>query len=361
MKVDVALDELKRGLQVIKETIGTDSQGHEGIKIYASKKTNRIKLTTTDGSFTTEIWVPAGVKEAGKFVVKAKKFIAYVSKLDVQTVMFSVSKAGGLVLKTKPSRGQQTFISYEEELFPSTPKFKPQFSFDMAGRIFKQLVNNVAFATDTGKDTARPYLQGIHFKSNGKSLEVVSTNGLTIAHYRRKLTSEEFDVVLGKKSLVNCAKLVGEDEKVSMQACENNHFIVKTGLATYHLPTLAGNFPDVKRVLPGKEFDLEFLADKDELLKLLDRASIMIEDSGILQFETGKVTLTGKSQESNFSEFIMTKLQGEASDVSVNVKRMIDVVKHIDSDMITIGVRDKQPLTLRPEASVAHTCILATG
>ena len=361
MKVDVALDELKRGLQVIKDTIGTDSQGHEGIEIYASKKTNRIKLTTVDGSFSTEVWVPAGIKEPGKFVVKAKKFIAYISKLDVQTVMFSISKTGGLVLKTKPARGQQTFISYEEDTFPSIPKLKAQFSFDMAGRVFKQLVNNVAFATDVGKDSARPYLQGIHFKSSGKMLEVIGTDGLTIAHYRRKLASNSFDVVLGKKSLVNCAKLIGDDEKVTMQACENNTFIVKTGGATYHLPTLAGNYPNIDRILPDKEFDLEFLADKDELLKLLDRATIMIESSGILQFETGKVTLSGKSQESNFSEFIKTRLQGEASEVSVNVKRMIDVVKHIDSDMIAIGVRDKQPLTLRPEASVAHTCILATG
>lgn len=361
MKVDVALDELKKALQVIKDTIGTDTQGHEGIKIYASKKTNRIKLTTTDGGFTTEVWIPAGVKEGGKFVVKAKKFIAYVSKLDVNTVLLSISKSGGLVLKTKPARGQQTFISYEEVNFPATPKIESKFSFDMAGHVFKKLINNVAFAAEAVRESARPVLQGIHFKSDGKVLNLSSTDGFTIANYRRKIVSDPFDVVLGKKSLVNCAKVVSDDEKVTMQACEHNHFIVKTGLATYHLPTLSGNFPDTKKVLPGKEFDLQFLADKDELLRLLDRASIMIEDSGILQFETGKVTLTGNSQEGNFSEFIMTNLQGEASDVSVNVKRIINVVKHIDSDMITVGVRDKQPLTLRPESSVAHTCILATG
>lgn len=361
MKVDVALDELKKGLQVVKDTIGTETQGHEGIKLYASKKTNRIKLTTTDGGNTTEVWIPAGVKEGGKFVVKAKKFIAYVSKLDVQTVMFAISKGGGLQLKTKPAKGQQTFISYQEENFPKTPKLESKFSFDMSGLVFKKLINNVAFAADSSREASRPILQGIQFVADGNLLKLTGTDGFTIANYKRKIKSDPFNVVLGKKSLVNCAKVVADDEKVTMQACENNHFIVKTGLATYHLPTLAGNFPNTDNVLPGKEFDLQFLADRDELLGLLDRASIMIDGSGILQFEKGKVTLTGKSQEGNFSEFIMTKLQGEATEVSVSVKRIIDVVKHIDSDMITVGVRDKQPLTLRPESSVAHTCILATG
>lgn len=359
MKFDVAISDLKHALSVVKDTIGTDVVGHEGVRIYASKKSNKIKLTTTDGHYYTEIWVPASVKETGKCIIKAKKFIAYVNKLDADKATFSIKANGAIQMKSK--RGQQSFQSFDESGFNTPPKLTSEFSFNIAGHVYKQLINSVAFATDDSKQPTRPILAGIHLTSDGTMIELTSTNGVSVAHHRRKLKSKPLDVVLGKKSLVNSARLVKDDEKVTIQVSKNNKFVVKIGEVTYYLPSLAGAFPDVKSILPGREFELEFAADKDELLGILDRASIMLDGKGILQFEKGKVTVTGKNEEHDFSEYITTKLQGESADVRVDVKRMAEIIKHIDADLIQIGIRDKQPITLRPEGKISHTCLLAVG
>lgn len=359
MKFDVAINDLNHALSIVKDTIGTDTVGHLGIRVYASKKSNKIKLTTTDGHYFTETWIPASVKETGKCVIHANKFVKYVNKLDAEKATFSLKPNGAIHMKSK--RGQQTFNSFDESMFNTPPKLTTEFSFHIAGHVYKQLINSVAFATDNSKEPTRPILAGIHLSSDGKVLELTSTNGLTVAHHRKKLKSKPLDVVLGKKSLVNSAKLVGDDEKVTVQACGHNKFVIKVADTTYYLPSLAGNFPDVKSILPGREFALEFMADKDELLGVLDRASLMLDGKGILQFEKGKVTIAGQNQETEFAEYITTNLQGEASDVRVDMKKLAEIIKHIDADLIQVGIREKQPITLRPEGRISHTCILAVG
>jgi DNA polymerase III beta subunit len=359
MKFDVALPDLNNALDTIKDTLGKDAQGHEGIRIYASKKSNRIKLTTTDGSYFTEVWIPASVKASGKYVVKGKKFMGYAKKLDVDKVSLSIKDNGSIMMKSK--RGQQTFQSFDEANFLSPPKLDSQFSFHIAGRVYKELINSVAFATDDAKSPSRPILAGIHIVSDGKKMELMTTNGNTVAHFRRKIKSKPLNVVLGKKSLVNSAKAVKDDERVTIQACDNNRFIIKIADISYYLPTLAGVFPNVRSILPKDDFDLQFTADKDEFLGILDRASLMLEGKGILHFEKGKVTLSGKSEDNDFSEYIMTKLQGDSDDIRVDIKQMAEIVKVIDSDMVHIGIRPQQPIVLRPEGKSAHTCILAVG
>jgi DNA polymerase III sliding clamp (beta) subunit (PCNA family) len=95
---------------------------------------------------------------------------------------------------------------------------------------------------------------------------------------------------------------------------------------------------------------------------MLDRASMMLDQSGVLHFDKGQVTVLGKTDGHDFSEFITTKIQGKPEgDIKVNLKKMHEIVKHIDAELIHIGIRDKQPITLRPEGKTSHTCILAVG
>lgn len=359
MKVIMAYEELKEAAEIVRDTVGTDSIGHEGLRIYASKKTNRVKFTTTDGHYFTEHWISANVEEQGTMVVKAKKFLDYVKKLDVDKVTLKTKPNGTLEFKTK--RGKPSFVSYSPDTFQTPSKFTSTFSIDLAGRVYKDLIHGVAFAADQDKNPTRPILQGIHISSNGKMLELATTNGLTVAHIRKKVKSKEMDVVLGRKSLVNSTKVIKDDDKVTLQGDDNNRFVLKVGDTTYYMPTLVGTFPNVKSILPGVDFPLEFIAEKDEFLGILGRASSMLNGKGILHFEAGKVTLSGQTEENDFSEYITTNLQGSASDIKVDVKKMTEIVKNMDADLVSIGVREKQPITIRPEGKKSHTCILAIG
>lgn len=354
MQFTVAVSDLKTGLATVKDTVGKGDQGHMGVRVYASAKTNKIKLTTTDGSNTTETWVAGSVKKAGKGCINAKKFQQYISRLDAEKATLTLKDNGSIMLKSQ--RGQQTFSGYDAETFNTPPKAKSQAKWNMAGRIFKQLVNGVSFAA--GDNSNMPILEGINLISDGTYLEMTTTNTTLIAHYKKKVKAPEMNITLARKSLINSARFVKDDEKVSLQLCDDTRFIVKIDETSYHMPLLAGKYPALRDIIPKSDFPLEFTIEREEIIGVLDRATAMLDTKGILHFEKGKVILSGKTEDSDFSEYIMTKLQGDAKSVRVDLRRMLDVVKNIDAENITVGVRDREPLTLRPDSKQEQTCLL---
>lgn len=353
MELEVGVAELKSALNIVKDTIGNDTQGHEGLRLFANKK-GRVKLMTNDGNYATETWIDSVMTKSGKVVVKAKLFTQYISKLDVDTVLLSLNAKGNLIAKSK--RGQQTFNAFDDSSFQTLPKADVDETLTMSGRMYKQLVGGVAFAAHEDKN--RPILEGINLISDGKSIRLSTTNGVVVATYKKKIAAPVMEATIGKKALVNAMKLVKDDQKITIQSCNNTRFILKVADTSFHLPTYAGKYPNVTEILHKDAFPLEFTVEKTELTHMLDRATLMLDSKGILQFEKGKVTLTGETENGNFNEYIMANLQGKATDVRVDIKRLADIVKNIDADVISIGVRDQKPLTIKPDSKTAHTCLL---
>jgi DNA polymerase III beta subunit len=356
MQFVVPLNDLKAAMNIVKETVGTDSQGHEGMRIYVGKK-GRVKLSTNDGHYATETWFNAKVKAPGKAVIKAKKFHQYISKLDVEEITVTLKDNGNVMVKSK--RGQQTFNGFDESSFNTPPSADAKESITMSGRFYKQLIGGVAFAA--GEDKNRPILEGVNIVSNGKSIQVTTTNGVVVANYKKVMKAPKMDITVGRKSLVNAMKIVKDDEKITLQVHNDTRFVVKVGDTSFHIPMLAGKYPNMAAIFPKEEFPLEFIVEKDDFSRMLERAGAMLDSKGILQFEKGKVILTGETDDGNFNEYIMANLQGKANEIKVDIKLLTDIVKHIDSDSISVGVRDMKPLAIRPESKAKHTCLLTVA
>lgn len=362
MNIKVDLKDLVYALNIVKDTVGSDSRGHQGIRIYASKKNNRVKLSTHDGNHATEIWLDASVTTAGKCVVKADRFVKYVFKAGGSNATLSVNDSGALKVGT--STGKTTFFAYDPDSFPEMPTVDEDNSFEMAGKMYRSLITGVGFCTQAEKGDASP-MQGIHFVSNGKRIELSATNGNMIAFYKKKLQAGKMDVTLSKKSLVNSARMVKDDDRVIIKSGRNATFAVKFRDVTYYIPVYDAGFPDLKKALPTEDFDGEFIAEKKSILETLDRSIIALASKGgtkgIIHFEKGRVTLTGNTEEVDLSETVPCTLVGEPTDVKVDLSRMMEVIKNIDSDVIHIGLRDEKPITVRPEGKTDHTCLLAIG
>lgn len=363
MKFAVELVQLNHGLSIVRDTIGNDTHGHKGIRIHASKKTNRIKLTTTDGHNSTEMWLDAtSVDKAGTVVVEAERFIRYLQKLDISEV--TISEMTGKV-QVKSKRGKPTFTLFDATGFPDLPKLEKTASIHLPGKMYKELVNGVAFSTrQEDRKNGLDRLMGIHVTSNGARLEMFASNGTMIAHAKKKMKTPVVDGILLKKSLVNSARLAKDDEQVTIQSCNDQLFMVKVRETTYYVPTIAGAFPDFGKVMPKKDsFDAEFTLDRDEILGSLERSLIVLASKeavrGTIQLETKGVTLTGESQEGSFAETLAAKITGKADKIKVDIKYLIDIIKNISADRIHFGITSGRPLSIRPAERNDHVCLLS--
>jgi len=355
------LQELQYALSVIAPTVGTETSGHPGIRIKCHKKKNRVKLMSTEGAHSTEIWIDATVKKPFDTVIEGDRFIGYISKLDVKEVTVKLDDERVTV---ESSRGKPKFGILEPEKFPDLPKIEEELRIDLAGKVFKRLVLGVAFATKPERRGAEaPLLEGINIVSDGKRLKFMSMNGYIIAHCKKSIEAKEMNMTVAKKSLVNAAKTVRDDDKVTIQSDRNTRLIVKHNDITYYIPVYSGSYPAIK--MPKKDFMTSFTLDKHELLGVLERGTSILEDAGqakgILQVEKGKVILEGRTQKTDFHEAIPTDVKGKKTNVKIDIRRMTDVVKAIDADQITIGINEQQPIAIQPEGRSDQTCLLAVG
>lgn len=363
MKFTMELIHLNHGLAIVKDTLGNETHGHKGIRIHASKKNNRIKLTTTDGHNSTEMWVNAvDVEKTGTVVVEADRFIKYLQKLDVNEVVIT-DKGGKIEVKSK--RGKPTFVLYDAEKFPDLPKLDKTASIFLPGKMYKELVNGVAFSTRAeDKKGGLDRLMGVHVTSNGSHLQMFASNGLMIAQAKKKMKTPVVDAILFKKSLVNSARIAKDDEQVTIQSCNDTIFLVKVRDTTYYIPTIAGSFPDFASVMPKKNsFEAEFTLDREEILGSLERSTIVLASKeavrGTIHLETKSVTLSGETQEGVFSETLATKVEGNAADVKIDIRSLIDIIKNINADRIHFGVTSGRPLSVRPAERNDHICLLS--
>lgn len=355
MKFDILLANLKSALNIVKDALGNGSQGHEGIRLYVGKK-GRIKLSATDGEYSIETWTEASkVTATGKAVVKGKKFIQYIQHLDVEKVSLFIKDNGSLTVKSK--RGQQSFQSFDESTFVSPPKYDAKESFNVSGRVLKEIVNSVSFAAQ--KDSNRPILEGINIHSTGKNIEVMTTNGITIANFKKKLKMPKMNITVMKDPLANAAKIAADDQKITMQLCNNTRFLVKVEDTTYHIPLLAGKYPDMSKIIPS-DYDFECAIEKEDFISMLTRAQSMLDTAGTLSFDKDKISISGQAEDGEFNEYIVANLQGKKTSVKLDMKRLHETVKHIQSDNIVVGFRKHKPLCIRPDTKLKQTCLIST-
>lgn len=362
MKFKVNIEDFKQGLNEIKDTIGSEKMLKEGLRLFADDAKGRVRLTTNDGSYATDTWVNADVQQSGEIILVAKIFYQYFSKIEDATANMSSPDGKRLVVRTK--RGQQTFMALADERFEPICEIEPTHDVDISGRIFKQMVNGVSFATDLKGSRGETVLEGIHIISNnGKVTQFVSTDRSTVASIKKKLSlPKKTSMIVGAKAFTRIARAVRDDEKISMLLYPKGVVGIKHKETTHFSPLYEGVFPDVDRVLKNAEQDDSSRSyatvDKHDLLSVLERASLLCDTTAFIKLDTDRLTIKGSSSHAEFNEFIKTNVENDPVEVRFSVRGLINIVKNIQNDRVTIGVEKGKSILCIPDSTVHQVCIL---
>ena len=355
MKFKVSIPSFKEGLNEIKDTIGSDKSQREGLRLFADAK-GRVRLTTNDGSYATDTWISADVEVEGEFILTAKLFHQYFNRLDGKDAEITLVEPTKLQVKTK--RGKQIFHALEDTHFEMIVEAKPESETDISGKIFKQMINAVAFASsDNSKE--RPVLEGIHLLSNGKMTQLSTTDGHSIASIKKKVILPKLDLVLGKKTLMKLARSVRDDEKVTFLNYTQGISGVRVNETTYTFPQYQGKFPDSSRVINSINPKTFATVDKLELIALLERASLLCENTAFMKIDGAKLTIKGSNAYGQFNEFMFAGVQGEPIEVRFAVDALTKMVKNIQHDNVEIGLEKGKPIVCSPDSKLNQVCVLA--
>jgi DNA polymerase-3 subunit beta len=121
---------------------------------------------------------------------------------------------------------------------------------------------------------------------------------------------------------------------------------------------LDGTYPDTSRIIPTS-YKTELIVDTKSLSESIDRAYLLSreEKTNIVKMqslENGGLEISSSSSELGKvrEEVTVSKFEGEPLKISFNSKYMLDVLKVIDSEQLTIAFTGiMSPIILKPADS----------
>ncbi|WP_303973253.1 DNA polymerase III subunit beta [Streptococcus merionis] len=319
-----------------------------------------ITLTGSNGQISIENFIAskeenAGllITDTGSILLEATFFINVVSSLPDVTLDFKEIEKNQIVLTS--GKSEITLKGKDAEQYPRLQDMQTESPLVLETKVLKDVINETAFAASLQE--SRPILTGVHLVlSDNQFLKTVATDSHRLSQRKLSLEkkSDNFDVVIPSRSLREFSAVFTDDIETIEIFFSNNQILFRSENISFYTRLLEGNYPDTDRLIPV-DFNTVITFDRDRLRSAMERARILSNatQNGTVKLEvvSGVVSAHVNSPEVGqvHEELEVVSLSGEDFTISFNPTYLIDALKAMDSDQVTISfVSAVRPFTLVP-------------
>lgn len=331
-----------------------------GMKIEANER--GITLTGSDSNISIQSFIPAeedGVInveeiEEGSIIVQARYFPDIVRKLPEDTVEIKTDQ--NLNVNIRSGKAAFNLNGQNTDEYPQLPKLQVEDSFEIETDLLKGLIHQTVFAISTME--TRPILTGVNVKLADSKLSFTATDSHRLASKEVPLESallELSNVVIPGRSLAELYKILDDtEEKVEISAT-NNLILFRTKNLFFLSRLLDGNYPETSRLIPEEGKTMLHVKTR-ELISTIDRASLLSKEerNNVVKLTTKEdhsIEITSNSPEVGqvAEELPVEKIDGEDLQISFSAKYMLEALRAIQSDEVTIDFSGAmRPFVIRP-------------
>ena len=305
------------------------------------------------------------VTSSGSILLEATFFINVVSSLPDITLDFKEIEQKQIVLTS--GKSEITLKGKDADQYPRIQEISVSTPLVLETSVLKKIINETAFAASIQE--SRPILTGVHFVlTENKNLKTVATDSHRMS--QKKIILEEngdnFDVVIPSRSLREFSAVFTDDIETVEIYFTNNQLLFRSENISFYTRLLEGNYPDTDRLIPT-EFTSVITFDKNNLRYAMERARLLSNatQNGTVKLEiiNGVVSAHVNSPEvGRVNEEIDTEsISGQDLTISFNPTYLIDSLKAIDSEKVTISfISAVRPFTLKPSDDTENFIQLIT-
>ncbi len=345
MKITISREELVRGVQTIQSALSSRTTLPILLNFLMETEDKRVKVVSTDLEMGVKHYVKAEIETDGSITIPAKKFADILHSLpDSQDIELAVDVGGKISLKC--GRSRFGIIGAPKSEYPILPEFNKASSFELPAGVVAGMIQKTIFAASS--DETRHVLNGVFWAAKKGTLEMVSTDGRRLAVCSKKVIPKdrEFSVIVPTKVLSELLRLItlleikeNDDEKILIAVTENQiTFQLKETTILSRL--VGGAFPNYDQVIPTKR-EVVFSAPTKDILAVTKRAALCAVDRGgsvKYALKKGFLHVTSSSQNNEFNEDVAVDYGGVDFSVAFNPQFVVDALKHIDTDTVTVAM-----------------------
>lgn len=305
------------------------------------------------------------VTSSGSILLEATFFINVVSSLPDITFDFKEIDQKQIVLTS--GKSEITLKGKDADQYPRIQEISASNPLVLETSVLKNIINETAFAASTQE--SRPILTGVHFVlTENKNLKTVATDSHRMSQKQIILekNGDNFDVVIPSRSLREFSAVFTDDIETVEIYFTNNQLLFRSENTSFYTRLLEGNYPDTDRLIPT-DFNNIITFDTNNLRYAMERARLLSNatQNGTVKLEiiNGVVSAHVNSPEvGRVNEEIDTEsISGQDLTISFNPTYLIDSLKAIDSEKVTISfISAVRPFTLVPNDDTENFIQLIT-
>jgi DNA polymerase-3 subunit beta len=298
---------------------------------------SRLDLFSTDMELSIKATIATTVEAEGEAVVPARLFADVVKNMAGDDVRVESSES---VVKVTSGNAVFTLNSWLASDFPQTSAFDMEQAFTVGADPFLETLEKVSRAAS--RDETRPILTGVLVTIGGGKLKMVATDSYRLAVKETPLAggpAEETQAIVPVKALGEVQRLGAALEGGELRvALTDNQALFEVGDVWIATRLIDGQFPNYRQLVP-ETFDHSVEMDRDDLLGVTRRVSLMAQKNAPLrlQFAGGTLTIRAVTQDvGQAEEAIEVPFEGEAFEIGFNPGFLIDGLDGVSGDTATL-------------------------
>ena len=304
-------------------------------------KGKELRMTTTDLDISIRSICECEVIEQGNSTLPVKLLFNAVSKVAEGEVSVAIDARE----RAEIDAGNAKFklAGMPESEFPRLPQDEEAYSYSIPQATFKEMLRKVSYAAS--QDDTRRTLKGVLMSFKEGKLTMVATDGrrLALVESENEFSKEaERDIVLPSKAVSELQRSLGGECDATVLV-QKSQICFKLDNMMIYSKLMDDVYPNYRQVIP-RETAEQIEVDRQLLLDALDRASVMTMDeahSTKLIFESGKLTVTSAASDiGEAKDVVPIKYAGEKIEIMFNPAYVMDALKAIDDDIVTIHIND---------------------
>jgi DNA polymerase-3 subunit beta len=349
MNLNITKSNLQKALNAVSKAVSTKPTLEILKNIALEAQKGVLKVSATDLELSISTYVGVDIIKEGSTTVNAKTFIEFISLLPEGNIILNLDNNE---LKVEAEKVKSKFATVPFDEFPTLPTVNDDASllFKVSKEPFKQAVDKTTFVADRG--IRQPVFSGILFENNGKSLNMVATDGFRLSKYTIELEEEikqKITPVVPYNSLDQVSRLCVDSEDENIEAylvSKNNQILFKTGRIEVSTSLLDGEYPNYRAILPEKtictyKVNISELIDGVKLSNVFARQ----EDASRIKFQKSNGTdhLVLKSRvaeigeyESNITAEVI--MEEEELELEFHPRKLLDIFSRISTENVIIDI-----------------------
>lgn len=303
---------------------------------------DQLIVSATDLSVSIRCFAAATIIEEGAIALPARRFFQLVRELTAPQIKISSQTNESAEITTGTSVFKIHGMNKEE--FPQLPDLTGSPGFSLSHATLKELLTKTVFSA--AREDSRYTLNGVQLQIANQKAIFIGTDGKRLAKIFSPISIDptvQGQYVISLKAVEEMSKML-EDTNAPVNLCISQDKIsLENGSTTLTAKLLAGQYPDVERVIPTK-LSHQFFIHREELMSLLRQVSLFTSETSHsvrFSFETGQLHLSVVSAEVGEGRVSMpVDYMGERLDIAFNPHFFIDILRHSKDETVRFGLID---------------------